>query len=273
MRLKVSGALPSLCALMLGPASVHAQLPLGPVGKQQGTAVPANTSGPRNFEGIWWPEMGSGAGTTGGGSGPPGSGPPGSGAGGPPGGGPPGGAGGPPGGGPPGGGGGPEAITDARTQCAPKMRLNGGGGGATVLIVQSDRQMVLSGEENTGTFQNIYIGDTHPSADKLVPQPNGHSIGHWEGNTLVVDSVGYADNDGKDSGLHIVERFSKTGNALKIEITRTTRDGKSSQSSDNWAWRPDLQYNESICEEGFSRYQLSNGSLDNPNVPPNRKEK
>ena len=30
----------------------------------------------------------------------------------------------------------------------------------------------------------------HP--DQLTPSYAGHSIGHWEGNTLVVDTVGFA---------------------------------------------------------------------------------
>ncbi|MFT3907530.1 MAG: hypothetical protein QM718_14635 [Steroidobacteraceae bacterium] len=142
-----------------------------------------------------------------------------------------------------------------------------------MLIVQSDKQLVLSGEENTGTFQNIYVGATHPSSDKLVPQPNGHSIAHWDGNTLVIDSIGYSDDSGKDSGKHIVERISKSGSKLTVEATTTTKDGKSTSSKETWAWRPDFQYNESICEEGFDRYQLVDGALSNPNVPPNRKEK
>ena len=46
----------------------------------------------------------------------------------------------------------------------------------------------------------------------------GHSIGHWEGDTLVVDTVGINDRTWLDSNglehsdkLHLTERFRKTG--------------------------------------------------------------
>jgi hypothetical protein len=126
----------------------------------------------------------------------------------------------------------------------------------------------MAGEELSYTFKWVDIGGKHP--DKVTPQPNGHSIAHWEGNTLVVDTVGYSDSDGKDSGKHIVERFTKNGNFLNIDIETTTKDGKTAKSTDKWQWRPDLQINESICEEDFDRYEIVNGVTESAN---SRKEK
>lgn len=75
-----------------------------------------------------------------------------------------------------------------------------------------------------GTFRIIPTdGGQHP-AD---PDPTwmGDSIGHWEGDTLVVDSVGYNDKT-EISGyrhteaLHIVERFSRPDyNTLQYDAT------------------------------------------------------
>jgi hypothetical protein len=75
-----------------------------------------------------------------------------------------------------------------------------------------------------GTFRIIPTdGGPHP-AD---PDPTwmGDSIGHWEGDTLVVDSVGYNDKT-EISGyrhteaLHIVERFSRPDyNTLQYDAT------------------------------------------------------
>lgn len=224
---------------------------------ESNTNYPPNSSTPKNFEGVWWPVSGMGGG--------------GMGAGGPPAaGGGQGGPGGAPGGAP--GGGGPAAQVEGTTlQCTPVQRLSGSGGGMTTLIVQSDKQLVMVSEEDMDIARKIYIGGKHP--DQLVPQPNGHSIGHWEGNTLVVDSIGYSGKDGKDNGQHIVERFTKTGNTLTSEISITDKSGNKRSQTQTWAWRPDLQFNENVCEEGFDRYQIINGELDNPNVPPSREDK
>jgi hypothetical protein len=53
--------------------------------------------------------------------------------------------------------------------------------------------------------------DSHP--DSLTPSRAGHSIGHWDGDTLVVDTVGFepgsmAGNVPHSDQLHIVERFT-----------------------------------------------------------------
>ncbi|MGC3980441.1 MAG: hypothetical protein QM808_04190 [Steroidobacteraceae bacterium] len=222
---------------------------------ESNTNIPPNVSGPKNFEGVWWPSMDFGGPPPSGGQAP----------GGAPGGGPP--AGGPPGGAPPGGGRAVE-LTGSTLQCAPIRRMSGSGGGMTTLIIQSAGQLVMVSEEDMDIARKVYMNVKHP--EKVTPQPNGHSIGYWEGNTLVVDSVGYSDKDGSDSGLHIVERITKTGNALQSEATTTDKSGSVRKSTQKWTWRPDLQFNENVCEEGFDRYQVINGELDNPNIPPGR---
>jgi len=63
-------------------------------------------------------------------------------------------------------------------------------------------------------FRHIYT-DGRPHPDDPDPTYMGHSIGHWEGDTLVVDSVGFNDSI-KIAGryphsdkLHIVERIRR----------------------------------------------------------------
>ena len=78
------------------------------------------------------------------------------------------------------------------------------------------------------TYRTIYMdGRPHPSGKDLVPGYYGHSVGRWEGDTLVVDSVGFnerfwMDREGTPhtSQLHLVERFTRTDfNTLKYELT------------------------------------------------------
>jgi len=60
--------------------------------------------------------------------------------------------------------------------------------------------------------RRIHVGmPKHP--DRLTPSYAGHSIGHWEGNTLEVDTVGFAAGvlsppTRSSEKMHIVERFT-----------------------------------------------------------------
>ena len=60
--------------------------------------------------------------------------------------------------------------------------------------------------------RRIHVGmSKHP--DRLKPSYAGHSIGHWEGNTLEVDTVGFAAGvlsppTRSSEQMHIVERFT-----------------------------------------------------------------
>src|SRR5690242_7180924 len=58
-------------------------------------------------------------------------------------------------------------------------------------IVQTNNEIVQVPEVHTFP-RHIYLdGRPHPDAAHLQLSVNGHAIGHWEGDTLVVDSVGF----------------------------------------------------------------------------------
>lgn len=65
--------------------------------------------------------------------------------------------------------------------------------------------------------------DGRPHAPAAVQQWKGDSIGHWEGDTLVVDTTNYkprAFMSVSSDKLHVIERFSRSGpDTLKYEIT------------------------------------------------------
>ena len=84
--------------------------------------------------------------------------------------------------------------------------------------------------ENHFLFRIIYINGKHPDDYKDYPTFMGHSTGKWEGNTLVVDTVGMNDRTWLDSNgvehsdkLHLTERFQKSGQD-KIVYTVTYDD-------------------------------------------------
>jgi hypothetical protein len=76
------------------------------------------------------------------------------------------------------------------------------------------------------TFREIYMdGRAHPK--DLKPSYYGHSVGRWEGETLVIDAVGFNEKfwmsrDGlpHTDRLHLIEKFTRTDfNTLKYEVT------------------------------------------------------
>jgi hypothetical protein len=153
------------------------------------------------------------------------------------------------------GGGGPSggAYGGGTLMCAPVQRLNGAGGGMSNLWIVGDKIIVMISEEGMD-IRKIYLDGAHPK--EVTPQPNGHSIGHWEGNTLVVDTIGFSGAGGKLSDEHVVERITKLkiGNSwqLQTDFTATT-SGQTRTSSSMQVWRPDLRVIENVCEAGFER--------------------
>jgi hypothetical protein len=107
-----------------------------------------------------------------------------------------------------------------------------------------------------GTFRSIPTDGGPHSAD---PDPTwmGESIGHWDGDTLVVDTVGFNDKT-EISGylhtqaLHIVERFRRAEyNTLQYEATLDDPNvfAKPWTVTRAFALRPDMaKVDEFVCE-------------------------
>jgi hypothetical protein len=79
------------------------------------------------------------------------------------------------------------------------------------------------------TFRTVYMdGRSHPA--DLTPSYYGHSIGWWEGDTLVVDSTGFNESFWLDrrglphtTALQTIERFTRTSSEI-INYEITVRD-------------------------------------------------
>jgi hypothetical protein len=98
----------------------------------------------------------------------------------------------------------------------------------------------------------------HPA--NIKPTRAGHSIGRWEGDTLVVDTVGFLPgvlNGTTRHGdkLHVVERFTVDPKAWTISRTWEAEDpdylkGKAVSTTDNSPMMPaDAPYAEDRCKE------------------------
>jgi hypothetical protein len=80
---------------------------------------------------------------------------------------------------------------------------------------QKPTHIFILHEGNIHTYRQIFM-DGRPHPKDLDPTWLGHSIGHWEGDTLVIDTVGYNDQFWFDrrghphtEQLHTIERWTR----------------------------------------------------------------
>jgi len=69
-------------------------------------------------------------------------------------------------------------------------------------------------------------GRDHTPLDQLDGTWKGESIGHWEGDTMVIDTIGFNDTSWLDIGgyfhsenMHVIERMRREGNTLTWQAT------------------------------------------------------
>jgi len=99
-------------------------------------------------------------------------------------------------------------------------------------IVQTPQLVVLLSEGNTHSFRRIFLDGRAHNLDLEPNSWTGDSTGKWEGNTLVVDSIGFndrtwLDDTGKPHSdqLHVIERYRRP-DAGRLEIQYTLEDPK-----------------------------------------------
>ncbi len=102
--------------------------------------------------------------------------------------------------------------------------------GPPAQIFQTANRLVLlygNGAASPAGYRVLPIdGREHTNLDDLDGTWNGESIGHWDGDTLVVDSIGFNSSTWLDiegyihsENMHVVEKFTRTGNILTWQAT------------------------------------------------------
>lgn len=123
-------------------------------------------------------------------------------------------------------------------------------------IVHRPDLLVTLHEINT-TFRQIFL-DARPFPVDPVPTYMGYSVGHWEGDTLVVESMGYngkfwLDSEGRPATeqLRVTERFTRTSfGRMEHEITFDDPGAYTKPWTMRWQMHyvPDSGLMESYCE-------------------------
>jgi hypothetical protein len=112
---------------------------------------------------------------------------------------------------------------------------------------------------DAGAHRQVFM-DGRPHPRNPIPTWFGHSIGHWDGDALVIDTVGYNDKFWFDSlgtphteQLHTVERYSRPNyGTLNLEFTLEDPGALSRPVQLNFSARalpPDQELMEFVCSE------------------------
>lgn len=119
------------------------------------------------------------------------------------------------------------------------------------------------------TFRTIYMdGRSHPAN---LPSTNyGHSIGWWEGDTFVVDTIGYNEDFWLDrrglphtEQLHTIERFTRTDfNTIDYKITIDDPGAYTApfDGGFNLRYQPETELFEYVCQQANYAHELMVGS-------------
>jgi Family of unknown function (DUF6152) len=99
----------------------------------------------------------------------------------------------------------------------------------------------------------IHMTANHPADVK--PTRQGHSIGRWDGDTLVIDTIAFEPNPSglgtnvpSSPGKHTVERLSLTDDHLRLRYETTVEDPvyltAPATLTQQWDHRPDLEFSQ-----------------------------
>ena len=154
-------------------------------------------------------------------------------------------------------------VTNCLPGGVPEMMF---GGPTPIEILPMKNQVVILLEE-LDLYRHIYLNESHPKV--LDPGYMGHSVGHWEGDTLVVDTIGLNDKTTLDGPgmphseqMHIVERFRRTGRDT-MDLVVTIDDPKTFTAP--WTtkvvyrYAPTTRLNEYVCENNRNASDTEGG--------------
>ena len=170
------------------------------------------------------------------------------------------------------------AVSDdrRRMQLEPHTRCKPSGGprqwltpyGAELVEIPEAKVAYIFDIGGPHTYRTIYMdGRKHP--EKLTPSFYGHSIGWWEGDTFVVDSVGFNEDFWIDRGqiphttqLHLIEKYTRTAlDTMKYELTVDDPGAYTSTftGTSTLRWESGTELFEYICQQENYAFTLMVG--------------
>jgi hypothetical protein len=159
------------------------------------------------------------------------------------------------------------------TRCKPSPgpRLWTTAYGFEILDMPELKRIYILNNGGPHSFHTIYTdGRTHPAASDLVPSYYGHSVGHWEGDTLVIDTVGFNERVWMNRDalphtdrLHLIERVTRVDfNTLKYEVTIDDPGAYTAPWTTGFSmqWTTGTELFEYVCQENNHGPELMVGT-------------
>ena len=156
------------------------------------------------------------------------------------------------------------------TRCKPSAgpRSFGTAYGVELLNLPDSNQVYLFMTGGPHSFRVIHMdGRSHPT--RLEPSYFGHSIGWWEGDTLVIDTVGFNEGAWMDRSamphtdrLHMAERLTRVDfDTLNYEVTIDDPGAYTATWTSGYTkrWEPGTELFEYVCQENNYAPQLMIG--------------
>ena len=135
--------------------------------------------------------------------------------------------------------------------------------------IELGEDVVVLHFDNSGdhVVRTVYMNAEHPA--DVEPSLHGHSVGWWEGDTLVIDTIGYEPNPSglggnvpSSAAKHTVERLTLTDDRLRVRYEITVEDPvyleRPATLTQQWDHRPDLDFSppsEACDDEVAARYR------------------
>jgi len=159
------------------------------------------------------------------------------------------------------------------TRCkpSPAARSFGTAYGVELLNAPDTTEIYVLMIGGAHSYRRIYMdGRSHPA--DLSPSYYGHSVGHWDGDTLVVDTVGFNEDAWMErwgmphtDRLHTIERITRTDfNTLDYQITIDDPGAYTATWTSGYTkrWQPGTDLFEYVCQENNFGPQLMIGVED-----------
>lgn len=106
--------------------------------------------------------------------------------------------------------------------------------GRPLNIAQGAYEVLITAPVNTA-FRHLYFREKHPNPDIYDPSSAGSSIARWDGDTMVVETIGFHEKNGRmmipgggyrTPDAHLIEKFKLIKDGQILSVTSTWTDPK-----------------------------------------------
>jgi hypothetical protein len=153
----------------------------------------------------------------------------------------------------------------SRASCRPPgvpMFLIYGAGFQPIYFIQTPSKIVMINSGNT-ELRHIYMNVTHSA--RLTPSWYGESVGHYEGEELVIDTIGFNDETLIDDNysvphttqLHVIERFKLSEDGKMLQVNFTVDD----PGAFNAPWSGIVRYRRAAGAQGLTEQACAENNV------------